>query len=415
MIRLLAWLAGALLVLALIAGGLLLAGIDRRPLVDRSATISPVAVAQARWLFKANDPRRLNPGDARQTAIPAALVDEGINYAATRFLGGRGALVLGAGQAEIRLTVPLPGHFFVNGTATVRTAHGKPELASARLGRVPLPPGLVDAALGAGLRYAGYQREWQLAYDAIRDLRFEPEYRRLVISYVWEPAILERARAIAIAPDDLARIRSAHERLAGLFDHKSAGSRVPLAEVLAPLLGTDGNERMAERRAVLFVLAAYLSERNLAALIPEAAGWPRIRPVAPTLFGRFDSAQHFVISAALAAWAGEPIADAIGLYKELADARHGSGFSFADLAADRAGTTFGELLISHPERIDELLTKPFADSDLAPSLADLPEYLSAPQFQRRFGDTRSPAYRQLTGEIERRISSLPLYHGLAQP
>ena len=150
MLRLLTWLAGALLLLAVIAGGLLLAGVDRQPLVDRSPTISPVAVAQARWLFKANDPRRLNPGDARQTAIPAALVDEGINYAATRFLGGRGALVLGAGQAEIRLTVPLPGHFFVNGTATVRTAHGKPELASARLGRVPLPPGLVDAALGAG-------------------------------------------------------------------------------------------------------------------------------------------------------------------------------------------------------------------------------------------------------------------------
>ncbi len=415
MIRFLTWLAGILLLLALIAGGLLLAGIDRQPLVDRSPTISPVAVAQARWLLLTNDPRRLKPGDARQTAIPAGLVDEGINYAATRFLGGRGALVLGRDQAEIRLSLPLPGQLYLNGSATVGRADGKPRLTGARLGWLPLPSSLVDLALAAGLRRAGYQREWQLAYDAIRDLRFEPEHQSLVVSYVWQPAILERARAIAIAPDDLARIRSAHEQLAGLFDHKSAGSRVPLAEVLAPLLDTDGNERMAERRAVLFVLAAYLSERNLAALIPEAAGWPRIRPVAPTLFGRFDSAQHFVISAALAAWAGEPIADAIGLYKELADARHGSGFSFADLAADRAGTNFGELLVRHPERLDDLLAAPFTDSDLAPRIADLPEYLSMQQFQHRFGDTRSPAYRQLTGEIERRIFSLPLYRDIAQP
>jgi len=36
---------------------------------------------------------------------------------------------------------------------------------------------------------------------------------------------------------------------------------------------------------------------------------------------------------------GTPLADAVGLWKELADARRGgSGFSFNDIAADRAGT-----------------------------------------------------------------------------
>lgn len=412
MIRLLAWLAGTLLLLALIAGGLLLAGIDRQPLVNRSPTISPVAVAQARWLLLTNDPRRLNAGDARQTPIPAALIDEGINYVATRYLHGRGALALGREQAEIRLSLPLPGPLYFNCRATVGQANGKPQLTTAHIGWLPVPTSLIALAGGAGLRLAGYEREWQLAYNAIRELRFEPERQRVVIAYTWEPALLERARAIAIDPDDLARIRSAHELLAGLLDHKSAGSRMPLTELLAPLLDIDGSDQTANRRAAIFVLAAYLSERNLATLIPAAASWPRIRPVTPILLGRVDTAQHFVISAALAAWAGEPIADAIGLYKELADARHGSGFSFADLAADRAGTSFGEILVKHPARLDQLLTRPFADADLAPALADLPEYLNAPQFQRQFGDTRSPAYRQLTAEIERRIFALPLYRGL---
>lgn len=80
----------------------------RQPLVERSATISPVAVAQARWLLLTNDPRRLRAGDVRQTPIPAALIDEGINYVATRYLRGRGALVLGRDQAEIRLSLPCP-------------------------------------------------------------------------------------------------------------------------------------------------------------------------------------------------------------------------------------------------------------------------------------------------------------------
>jgi len=103
MTRLLAWLAGTLLVLVLAAGGLLLAALDSQPLVERGETISQAAVNQARWLFHTNDPRRLQSGEARRTAIPAALIDEGINYLTGRSLRGRGALVLGEETAEIRI------------------------------------------------------------------------------------------------------------------------------------------------------------------------------------------------------------------------------------------------------------------------------------------------------------------------
>jgi hypothetical protein len=52
------------------------------------------------------------------------------------------------------------------------------------------------------------------------------------------------------------------------------------------------------------------------------------------LRGRLDFPQHLLISAALAAEGGGPLADAIGLYKEVADARHGSGFSFNDIVIE---------------------------------------------------------------------------------
>ena len=51
--------------------------------------------------------------------------------------------------------------------------------------------------------------------------------------------------------------------------------------------------------------------------------------------------RHLLISAARAAEGGGPLSDAIGVYKEVSDSRGGSGFSFNDLAADRAGTRLG--------------------------------------------------------------------------
>ena len=128
-----------------------------------------------------------------------------------------------------------------------------------------------------------------------------------------------------------------------------------------------------------------------------------------TLAGRHDLAQHFVISAALAAWAGEPVADAIGLYKELEDARQGSGFSFVDLAADRAGTRFGETLLRDPDQLMAAMRNDFLDKHLLPEVADLPESLHQPEFTRRFDSPDSPQFKALAAEIERRLDTLPLY------
>lgn len=418
MMRLLAWLAGTLLLLGLAGAGLFFAALDSAPLVSRSASLAPTSVEQARRLLLANDPRRLRAGEARRTAIPAALIDDGINHVATRFLRGRGALALGGDSAEIRLSLqppPLPENRFLNIVATLQEGTGKPHISSARIGSLPVPPLLFELALKTAVGFTGYERELNLAMGAIQELRFEPERRRVIVAYIWEPALLERARAMAVNPDDLDLIRSAHERLAGLLAESPPGTRVKLPALLGPLLDVHGSDQRDNRRAAIFVLAAHLSERRLAALIPEAAHWPKVRPVMPTLHGRIDIAQHFVISAALAAWAGEPIADAIGRYKEIADARQSSGFSFADLAADRAGTAFGELLITRPERLDPLLKTYFTDTDLLPSLAGLPEPINARDFRQRYGDAGSPAYRQVIAEIDRRRLALPLYRPSREP
>ena len=392
--------------LLILATAVIVLATDDAPALQRDATLSPTAIAQARWLFLSNDPRRLKAGEVRRVGIPASLFDQGVNYLASRRLPARGGFTIEGQQALIRISLPLPAGRHANLSLAIDAPEGQPRLASAQLGALPLPAALVGTLATSAIAASGFQRELELARNALQAVEFDAAGQRVLVTYSWEPALLDRARNIAFDPQDLAALKAAQTDFAASLAYHASGARLPLTDILGPLLKErDRNGR----RAVLLVLSAYLAEKNLANLVPQAAQWPKARPVMLTLLGRYDSAQHFAISAALAAWAGEPIADAIGVYKEFADARHGSGFSFADLAADRAGTRFGEAINHESSALAARLSAPLADGDLIPSLDGLPEYLRESEFRRRYGDTNSPAYRALLAEIERRIAALPIH------
>jgi hypothetical protein len=127
---------------------------------------------------------------------------------------------------------------------------------------------------------------------------------------------------------------------------------------------------------------------------------------------RDDFAKHFIVSAALAAYAGTPLSDAVGVYKEIADSRGGSGFSFNDIAADRASTRFGEWAAqsaASARNLQQRLATGILERQVMPITEDLPEFMPEPEFKRRFGGIDAPAYKQMMAEIERRIAALALY------
>jgi len=128
-----------------------------------------------------------------------------------------------------------------------------------------------------------------------------------------------------------------------------------------------------------------------------------------TLAGRKDFPQHLLMSAALAADSGGPLADMIGLYKELSDARSGSGFSFNDVAANRAGTRLGVLAMGSPTKLQERLSVLSHEEDFMPYVSDLPEFMSEGEFRRRFGAPGSPAYQRMMSDIEERLGATPLF------
>ncbi len=401
-----------LMLLPFVVGIVVFAATDQTPLVSRDETLSAKSIAEARRLLASNDPRSLQRGDERTAVVPAVLIDAAVNHWASRALGARAAFLMGEDTAEIQISVPALGIAaarYLNLRVVFLEAKGEPKIIRGSIGSLPVPAVLVEWLIGTAIRIAGYAQEWQLATQAIRRLAFEPARGTVDVSYVWEPQLLDRVRSLAFTPEDIVRLHAAQIALAGLLDHYAPRSRLPLSRILAPLLRCCGDETLQTSRAALLVLATYLAGKDLAQLLPQARSWPHPRRLTLTLLGREDSAQHFGISAALAIWAGEPAAKAIGMYKEIDDSRGGSGFSFADLAADRAGTRFGELLVESSAHLHAALRGTLSDADLLASPAGLPESLSEADFRRRFGDGDNLAYRELASEIERRLTALPLY------
>lgn len=96
-----------------------------------------------------------------------------------------------------------------------------------------------------------------------------------------------------------------------------------------------------QNRSALVALAMYAVSPDAGRLAGDATQRVRKcrRPAdMPLLAGRADLANHWALSAALAVSLGDDVGRAMGEWKELSDSRTGgSGFSFVDLAADRAG------------------------------------------------------------------------------
>ncbi len=127
----------------------------------------------------------------------------------------------------------------------------------------------------------------------------------------------------------------------------------------------------------------------------------------PTVHGRHDLAQHFGVSAALTALWGARRAEATGLAKEWLDAADGgSGFSFADLAADLAGITFAGRVVDRPARL-AALEKGFRVADFTVAPKGLEEGLSQAAFAKRYGSLRDERFKKALAALRKRVQARP--------
>jgi len=406
-------LLGLLLALALALAMALALAIDDAPQVPVRDEVSAADVDRAVALLRHHDPRRTAPGQLRSVSLSERDIDLLVRHAARRWLGIDTRTRLQAGRLILQASVAAPRGRWLNLELALRQAAGLPEVDRLNIGRLPLPSGLALPLLRALATQHRVPPDALLALDWIESVSLGDG--RMFFSYRIDPHTVAQLRAALVAPEDQQRLRAYTEHLAALT-HRVEGPASPLAALLSPLFAlaaqrsAAGGDAVAENRAALLTLSFFANDRPLGQLVPAAYQWPRPQPLTVTLRQRQDLALHFLISAVLAAEAGTPLADAVGLWKELADARRGgSGFSFNDLAADRAGTRFGELAVRDAARLQARMAAGVDDADLLPPVSDLPEHLSEREFVAHYGGVGGAGYSRMLADIEARIDALPMF------
>ncbi len=343
-------------------------------------------------------------------------------------LEGKAKLTLEEARIETQLSLAIPrgagGKRYVNIRAILipKVSAGRLEgdLERLRVGRLPVPTVIArglfarllsavhhDPDLGAvteivdsvevkrdGLA-VGYRPD-DLSDDVFNSLlarvEKEPDAHRTAAIYY---------RHLVDAADGLPR---GDERFAGF---------VRTAFALASKRSRAGDP-IVESRAAILALAVLLGHERVEDLVGPVTD-RRLRREARrrvgrvTLRNRRDWPRHFFVSAALTLVSGGAVSDGAGLFKEELDSGDGgSGFSFADLLADRAGTQFALAAtrdVRSARQMQKRLAEGFAIDEVFPVAADLPERISSTELRTEYGGVGGVKYEAVVEEIERRLET----------
>ena len=410
--KLILWL---IIIVPLALAGAFYLAVEQTPLVETKVRLTPGQIDRAKLILDQHDPRDLQDGDVKTITIGKRDLDLAINYF-VYLIGQGGSLVeLGDGSVTAQATVQLPKNpvgQYLNMDVGLHETAGIPTLEYLQIGRLPIPGWFANQAFKLAMNAFYHKTGQRLGADLIQ--RVEVTNRNMSITYQWDSDITDVVRTNLVSAEDQDRLKVYNQKLVDVMS--TGSSPVKMIYILRSLVqlaeerSTTGNAAM-ENRAAIIVLAAYVAGHGLQRLAPQAGSWPQAPKRDVRLQGRQDFAQHFMISASLSTAGGNIFSDAVGLLKEIDDSRGGTGFSFNDLCADKAGTRFGEraTAYSRASEIQTRVARSLVESDIMPRADDLPEHMSESEFKQRFGGVDSPRYNQMIAEIDRRVEQLPLY------
>jgi hypothetical protein len=269
------------------------------------------------------------------------------------------------------------------------------------------------------------QAELQKFVDLSRG-RLTPDQMKRIRDAVKQSGILDEFKeaglsSLVLSPSEKKRVILYTNRIAQIHPPHKGRKRLPLASVLRPLFilarerAKAGKEPVMENRAAILAASLFAKGADLSLVLGKDAAMalrPKIKPRQVTLSGRHDLTLHFLSSAALALTVGPEQAHRVGLEKELSDSRGGSGFSFVDLAANRAGIQLALTATAFPEEAQMIqirMGRIKKDTDIMPVTTGLPEGLSESKFIRLFENTESKKFLRISKAIDERIVRCPVY------
>jgi len=416
--------------LFLLAVGLVLVTlliIESEPMLPGDAEMTAGDLQRARtFLANAATGDRLEPGEVSTFTVRAQEMELLLNYLLENLYGGSSRVLMREGSADLQLSAGLPVGWpggWLNVQLQMAQRGDMLEVVGLQLGDLVIPRLVADWALQqlhAGLK--AHVPEYSASLAAIRSYKVAGE--ELQVTFQWQPELFRqlssRGRDLLMGEEASDLLLANVRMLAALTADPALPRTVPLTDLLGPMFefaGEQQGDAVEANRAVMLAFFMYIAEVDPAMALGEVPGGvPELLPLRITLAGRQDFARHFLISAGLAVSAGTELADSVGLLKEVEDSSAGgSGFSFRDLAADRAGVRFAELAVAGQAQatgLQQMLASPLREEIFLPDFNDLPERLSEQEFQQAYGSLSSPAFTAVLAEIEARLARVPLFRQL---
>lgn len=401
------WLFGLIALPLILSTGLFLLATDAKPSLKRTVQVGVADLDRGKAIVDSLGLRRMRDGETRQLVIPEGDLDLAASYLAARFTKGSASAQIGAGRLALRASIPVPGvHRFLNARLDLAQDGDTLVPVGLRLGDLPVPGALSGDLVALALSLSPYSKGFAAARKILDSAQLVDQ--GLALRFTWRGADVDQAMAGGVGRGSENAVIDAYRAHLGQVKSRDFAVLMGEAFALAKQRSSD-HDPVAENRAALTALA----ETALGSRLLSRRGLinPSRRPGA-LLMGRDDFPQHFALSAFIAATGGEGLSDLAGVYKEIKDSQGGSGFSFNDIAADRAGSRFGEVSTrsrSSARNIQARLAGSRDPSRFFPKVSDLPEFMSQSEFRRRFGGIGQPAYMRMVEEIEARIAALAIY------
>jgi hypothetical protein len=401
--------------------------LDREPLVSANRATQFVDIQQARLVAKRYDPRAMTVGKPTYITSSQSELNQTLSAALSKIPLLRGNIALTDAGVILEGTVELPipdsplGRY-LNLRSTLSPSQLGLEIADASVGDVPIPAILIRPTLTWVIDIIVGEGKGEEFLASVKAIEINGDNLTIAL----EPPATLAADLFAAArrvlnPSDAAVVAEYYSKLVEIAQLHKGRRSVSLADYLAPLFrlaqqrsqrGDPVEENTAAILALLICFGGRHFERVLGDVTPDDLESIETERKRVKLDGRHDWVQHFIVSAGLSVLGGKGFADLIGEAKEIKDADGPSGFSFTDLAADRAGVRFAQASLRSGDRarqIQHQLVSGASESTFFPPVADLPEGLSEAQFRARFGDIDTPRYMAIQDEIDRRIDAIALY------
>lgn len=388
--------------------------------------VEPEPSVQADWQMNDDDIERAKQifeGGSMSENIRTIELNErdlniALNYVLDNYLKSHSLLTLDEQSIGFEISLLLPKNLFgkyLNLQFNLAKSNGSTHIHSLKIGRVDVAEELAEWLINKTIKYAHLKQHYVLVTEQILDFHFNKE--SLSLTYITDPAFSEHTADFLHRAKDRQSMIFYQQKLTEVINAHDPEWLLSLADLIQPLFElayqrSSLKTAIKENRIVIFTINSYVNKHESMPYLPRNITAKPHTEYPVFLYRRIDLAKHFIASATITATGGGHLANMIGLEKELSDARSGSGFSFVDLAGNRAGMRFGQLAVSSPENARRLQQKMSEIKDYTafmPDVRDLPENLDHSAFKKTYGTVYSTKYQDMLMVIDNRIDQLEIY------